>query len=359
MATPLYPTYKKRVTDTIEQLITKQVTPWSFMTAGPPFRVNRFDGTQIAYQGVGFEGSPRVVFWGRYIEPYLEDLCISEISTAVSMAKERGVDGRLLLQELQDLLSSGFKRVYGRMADVDRRLRGKGYPESVSLRPVDSEIQRMDNFLKERVVAEIEMWRSSAMSELDRKPPCFVVPVEEAQRKIQIQIEKARLMLDWLRGKRARSEERLDDVLGKAQADQEKWAKYSITLLKSLFVNDSMASEFGSYWINYSMHGDQLDELEAWLRQQISCLQSIIERLPLFPIATAGSSQTAPSTSQTVVPKDVFVVHGHDSARKHEVARFLEKLDLNPIILHELPDEGKTIIEKFEANSNVGFAVVL
>lgn len=159
MATPLYPTFKKRVTDAIEQLITKQVTPWSFIKAGPPFRVNRFDGRQIAYQGVGFEGSPREVFWGQYIEPFLEDLCISEISAAVRMAKERGVDGKSLPLELQSLLSSGFTRVYERMADVDRRLRGKGYPESVPLRSVECEILRMNRFLEERVLAEIEMWQ--------------------------------------------------------------------------------------------------------------------------------------------------------------------------------------------------------
>ncbi|HAS8565760.1 TPA: nucleotide-binding protein [Vibrio vulnificus] len=40
-------------------------------------------------------------------------------------------------------------------------------------------------------------------------------------------------------------------------------------------------------------------------------------------------------------------------------ARFMEKLGLDVIILHERPNEGKTIIEKFESNSNVDFAVVL
>jgi predicted nucleotide-binding protein len=37
----------------------------------------------------------------------------------------------------------------------------------------------------------------------------------------------------------------------------------------------------------------------------------------------------------------------------------LEKLDLNPIILHEQPDRGRTIIQKFEDYSDVGFAVIL
>jgi predicted nucleotide-binding protein len=44
---------------------------------------------------------------------------------------------------------------------------------------------------------------------------------------------------------------------------------------------------------------------------------------------------------------------------KINVARTLEKLGLNPIILHEQANSGKTIIEKFEEHSNVGFAIVL
>ncbi|WP_107329667.1 TIR domain-containing protein [Metapseudomonas otitidis] len=56
----------------------------------------------------------------------------------------------------------------------------------------------------------------------------------------------------------------------------------------------------------------------------------------------------------------VFVVHGHDEAALQGLARFLEKLGLEAIILREQPDQGRTIIEKFEASAaEVGFAVVL
>ena len=55
----------------------------------------------------------------------------------------------------------------------------------------------------------------------------------------------------------------------------------------------------------------------------------------------------------------VFIVHGHDGEAKQAVARFIEKLGLEAIILHEQASSGKTIIEKIEANSNVGFAIVL
>lgn len=55
----------------------------------------------------------------------------------------------------------------------------------------------------------------------------------------------------------------------------------------------------------------------------------------------------------------VFIVHGRDEHAKTEVARFVEKLGFKAIILHEQASAGKTIIEKIEAHTNVGFAIVL
>ena len=55
----------------------------------------------------------------------------------------------------------------------------------------------------------------------------------------------------------------------------------------------------------------------------------------------------------------VFVIHCRDNEAKQTAARFLEKLDLKPVILHERPDRGRTIIEKFEQHAEVGFAVAL
>jgi Predicted nucleotide-binding protein containing TIR-like domain len=57
--------------------------------------------------------------------------------------------------------------------------------------------------------------------------------------------------------------------------------------------------------------------------------------------------------------KKVFIVHGHDGEARETVARFLANIHLEPIILHEQANLGRTVIEKVEANSDVGFAVVL
>ncbi len=55
----------------------------------------------------------------------------------------------------------------------------------------------------------------------------------------------------------------------------------------------------------------------------------------------------------------VFIVHGHDENAKTTTARFIEKLGFEAIILHEQASSSKTIIEKIEAYSNVGFAIIL
>ena len=197
------------------------------------------------------------------------------------------------------------------------------------------------------------------MSELEPKRPCLVVSQEEAAKKLQIQVEKARLILGSLKSARAGLGFGVETVFEKAKTNQENWAKYTIDLLRGLFNNDSLANEFGDYWIHYSLHGDQVEELVSWMNERIARIQSIIERLPLFPLPTKVVVPLQVPAKEAAASKDVFIVHGHDSAAKLEIARFLDKLGLNPIILHELPDKGRTIIEKFEANTNVGFAIVL
>lgn len=56
----------------------------------------------------------------------------------------------------------------------------------------------------------------------------------------------------------------------------------------------------------------------------------------------------------------IFIVHGHDDALKSEVARTVEKLGFNAIVLHEQANKGKTIIEKLESEINhAKFGIVL
>lgn len=71
------------------------------------------------------------------------------------------------------------------------------------------------------------------------------------------------------------------------------------------------------------------------------------------------SSATIEQENPSISGSDVFIVHGHDDGIKNEVARFLDNLELKPIILHEQASSGDTIIEKIERYSNVSFGIVM
>lgn len=91
------------------------------------------------------------------------------------------------------------------------------------------------------------------------------------------------------------------------------------------------------------------------LTKQLSLVASLIEVLEeQLSIVTSQVS-----VSERALSSNVFLVHGQDEAAREGVARFLERLRLTPIILHEQADRGRTIIEKFVDHSDVGFAVVL
>lgn len=48
----------------------------------------------------------------------------------------------------------------------------------------------------------------------------------------------------------------------------------------------------------------------------------------------------------------VFLIHGHDYSSLDELESYLIKRDLQPIILKDMPDNGCTLIEKFEFYAN-------
>jgi predicted nucleotide-binding protein len=67
-------------------------------------------------------------------------------------------------------------------------------------------------------------------------------------------------------------------------------------------------------------------------------------------------------TKEKKIPNNsnrIFIVHGQNEGMKFEIANFLIKLGLEPVILHEQVNKGDTIIEKFEKNSDVKFAIVI
>jgi len=78
------------------------------------------------------------------------------------------------------------------------------------------------------------------------------------------------------------------------------------------------------------------------------------ENFKSVPTPTPSTTHFAKSPSNKV-----FIVHGRDRKPLRELKSVLKKLKLLPIVLHEQPSGSRTIVEKLEKYSDVGYALVI
>jgi len=185
-------------------------------------------------------------------------------------------------------------------------------------------------------------------------PPRLLGSREEAKAQLEDRVEKGLT----LRDRQILSSENLQQ----AWNDRRKWSDFNTELLTRLFDNESIANEYartpGAGFITLDpSFKERLDDFRDEMDTSITRLESVVERLELIPSVNTGSNATPATVGD--LGRKVFLVHGHDEAARQSVARFLERLNLQPIVLHEQPNRGQTIIEKFERYSDVAFAVVL
>ena len=142
-------------------------------------------------------------------------------------------------------------------------------------------------------------------------------------------------------------------------SEYEKWKQFNIELLKRSFdiSNNEYLQEYEKAE-RTNVWADWVEERKQDINSQITVLESMIERLPLIP-TTKEIKKESIEIKEKITNK-IFIVHGHNNEIKQTLARTLSQLKLEPIILHEQADQGRTIIEKFEENSSdVNFAIIL
>lgn len=125
------------------------------------------------------------------------------------------------------------------------------------------------------------------------------------------------------------------------------------------FKEAATLAEWPLNFMNETPHTRKVQGVAQARTQAIQLLTAAINLLD-ERMADAGSTTTSPAVPPIAASRRIFVVHGHDNEPKEAVARYLESLGLNPVILHEQPNKGRTIIQKFqEEAADVGFAIVL
>lgn len=135
------------------------------------------------------------------------------------------------------------------------------------------------------------------------------------------------------------------------------WREYNKTLLERMFstgaIRDEYTGSVSAFVFGTKGFADRVAELRSDIKDDVRKLESIEQRLRLYE-SHAPLDMSSPTRTNRV-----FIVHGHDETTKAVLARMLERIGLEPIILHEQPNRGRTIIEKFEHFADVGFAVIV
>lgn len=115
--------------------------------------------------------------------------------------------------------------------------------------------------------------------------------------------------------------------------------------LKEHPLHDSIATTYSHYRKKFSSYNEMMGHLRA-----------LSADTDFF---ATNLNQLLDSAERNTMSNKVFIVHGHDDTAKLDMARTLEKAGFEAIVLHEQPDAGRTIIEKFENYADVNFAVIL
>ena len=156
------------------------------------------------------------------------------------------------------------------------------------------------------------------------------------------------------------------DANGGQPANFEAWKQKTEVVLRNVLGKDSPILE--SFQHNryrpsiWTENTDFTPYLRAGVQRAASMLESAKVELELQQeLAEVVEPAGGNSAAMPAPGREIFIVHGHDDARKHEVARLLKGLTgEEPIILHEQPDMGRVLLEKFEQTAaRTGFAVII
>jgi len=94
---------------------------------------------------------------------------------------------------------------------------------------------------------------------------------------------------------------------------------------------------------------------KAKLRETSNASNSLLQKVKLlFEPPKLGKEKT-----NQIRSNKIFVIHGQDNEMKLEVTQTLQKLELDPIILHENPKIAQNIIENIADYEHISFAIVI
>ncbi|MGN7914016.1 hypothetical protein [Enterobacter sp. 22466] len=148
---PLNPRLNRFIQETQSELF-QLIDKWRFLKSGYRLVIPRPNKTDICYEGVAFSGSVRDAFWNDFIDPYIKLRSLALIEKTRELAVECNLPTDDALNDIGDMLCGMVIRIYDRMAETDRILRGDGmtFPPKI-------DVSRHIQFMQEVIISEVSV----------------------------------------------------------------------------------------------------------------------------------------------------------------------------------------------------------
>ena len=120
---------KKKVCALAKDIIRDKLTRWRFFYSGK-CHVTNHSGKTMHFKNIGFEGTPRHVFWNGFVEPFLEDAIEQVLESTAERCRKYDLEPEPYIDEALGLLWNFLiENAYDHMVETERILRGKGCPK--------------------------------------------------------------------------------------------------------------------------------------------------------------------------------------------------------------------------------------
>ena len=156
---------------------------------------------------------------------------------------------------------------------------------------------------------------------------------------------------------------KIDFDLEKINSDFTIWNEYNSELIKRSFDNPlneykNSYNRAGHSLFGFMLNNEKFGKLELinHINGKIENLKILLEKIDFL---TSINSNEKKIPSNKIEKNNVFIVHGHDNEVKEKVARFIERLGFNPIIIQEQIGRNNSIMDQIELHSNVGYGIIL
>ena len=131
----------------LHRIIADKLKPWKEMHIKKRLNVKDYSGRAISYAGVSLRGTPMLVLWNNFIEPFLENGIDDILENTYQMCAEKNLDSHIYMKEASAVLKSLNRKTYESMGELCCKSRNRGFPKGVTPVNVEEKIKYMNRFV--------------------------------------------------------------------------------------------------------------------------------------------------------------------------------------------------------------------